>query len=102
MTEPTDPAARLSAAGRGRMPSMADVAALAGVSHQAVSRVLNSPEVVREQTAERVHAAITQLGFRRNLASPALVTRRSRLIGLATGNLSHFGPAAADCPRRSQ
>lgn len=80
-------------AGVTRAPSMADVAARAGVSHQTVSRVLNTPDQVRPETTARVLAAIEELGFRRNLAARALVTRRTRLIGLATGDLGHFGPS---------
>jgi hypothetical protein len=51
-----------------RRPSMIDVAALAGVSHQTVSRVLNTPSAVRPDTRERVEAAIKELGYRRTPA----------------------------------
>ena len=47
-------------------PSMADVAALAGVSHQTVSRVVNGSDAVRGDTRDRVLAAIEELGYRRN------------------------------------
>lgn len=40
---------------------MTDVAKLAGVSHQMVSRVLNEHPNVRERTRIRVQAAITEL-----------------------------------------
>ncbi|MCW2581269.1 MAG: LacI family transcriptional regulator [Klenkia sp.] len=43
---------------------MADVAALAGVSHQTVSRVLNEHPYVREETRERVLAAMAELDYR--------------------------------------
>jgi DNA-binding LacI/PurR family transcriptional regulator len=76
-----------------RAPSMADVAARAGVSHQTVSRVLNSPDVVRPDTRERVLSAITELGYRRNPAARALVTRRTRLIGVVNPGEARFGPA---------
>lgn len=39
-----------------RDPSMTDVARLAGVSHQTVSRVLDEHPDVREQTRMRVRA----------------------------------------------
>ena len=74
-------------------PSMADVAAVAGVSHQTVSRVLNNPETVRPDTRERVLVAIRALGYRRNPAARALVTRRTRLIGVIGPGEARFGPA---------
>jgi DNA-binding LacI/PurR family transcriptional regulator len=77
----------------GRPPSMADVAAVAAVSHQTVSRVLNSPELVRPATRERVEEAIRQLGYRRNTAARALVTQRTRLIGVVNPGEARFGPA---------
>lgn len=72
---------------------MADVAAIAGVSHQTVSRVLNRPEIVRPETRERVERAISELGFRRNAAARALATNRTRLIGILSHSASYFGPA---------
>src|SRR5690606_3745935 len=57
---------------QSRGPSMHDVAALAGVSHQTVSRVLNNFEGIRPETRERVLEAIDQLGYRRNLAARTL------------------------------
>lgn len=77
-----------------RRPSMADVAEAAGVSHQTVSRVLNSPEMVRPATRERVLAAIQRLGYRRNPAARALVTRETRLIGVVNPGEARFGPAS--------
>ncbi|MGV9711601.1 LacI family DNA-binding transcriptional regulator [Gordonia sp. NPDC003424] len=61
---------------------MRDVAATAGVSVGTVSNVLNSPDKVAPATVERVHAAITQLGFVRNDAARQLRAGRSRCIGL--------------------
>lgn len=78
---------------RERGPSMADVAALAGVSHQTVSRVLNGAPMVRPETRERVEAAIRTLGYRRNSAARLLVTNRSRRIGLISAHLALHGPS---------
>ena len=47
--------------GSAREPAMVDVARLAGVSHQTVSRVLNNHPNVRQETARRVRAAIAEL-----------------------------------------
>jgi DNA-binding LacI/PurR family transcriptional regulator len=74
---------------------MGDVAKLAGVSHQTVSRVLNVPGAVRPATRARVEQAIATLGYRRNTAARSLVTRRSETIGvLAFDNTTLYGPAS--------
>jgi DNA-binding LacI/PurR family transcriptional regulator len=73
---------------------MSDVAALAGVSHQTVSRVLNDHPSVRPETRERVQQAIADLGYRRNSAARALVTRRSGTLGVVTTADVHHGPTA--------
>jgi DNA-binding LacI/PurR family transcriptional regulator len=75
-------------------PRMADVAQIAGVSHQTVSRVLNDHPAVRPETRERVLAAITTLGYRRNSAARALVTKRSETIGVISFDTTLFGPAS--------
>uniref|UniRef100_UPI0028113331 LacI family DNA-binding transcriptional regulator n=1 Tax=Microbacterium sp. TaxID=51671 RepID=UPI0028113331 len=77
-----------------RPPSMADVAARAGVSHQTVSRVLNGHAYVKPDTRERVLAAIDDLGYRPNRAARALVTARTRTIGILVTNATFFGPAS--------
>ena len=46
-----------------QLPTVEDVAALAGVSRQTVSNVLNTPEIVRPATRERVQEAIARLGY---------------------------------------
>lgn len=73
---------------------MTDVARLAGVSHQTVSRVLNDHPNVREQTRLRVRAAITQLGYRPNKAARALATGRSQIIGIVAQNTTLYGPTS--------
>ncbi|QQQ73936.1 LacI family DNA-binding transcriptional regulator [Saccharothrix sp. 6-C] len=73
---------------------MADVARLAGVSHQTVSRVLNGHPYVQEQTRSRVQAAIDELGYRPNRAARALVTGRSQLIGVVAQNTTLCGPVS--------
>jgi DNA-binding LacI/PurR family transcriptional regulator len=80
--------------GSAREPAMVDVARLAGVSHQTVSRVLNNHPNVRLETARRVRAAIAELNYRPNRAARALVTGRSQLLGVVALNTSLFGPAS--------
>ncbi|GAB3480994.1 LacI family DNA-binding transcriptional regulator [Nocardiopsis coralliicola] len=76
-----------------RTPVMADVARLAGVSHQTVSRVLNGHPHVRGATRDRVHQAIDALGYRRNTSARALVTRRTGVLGVVAFDTDHYGPA---------
>lgn len=73
---------------------MNDVAELAGVSRQTVSRVLNDHPSVRLATRQRVLDAIEVLGYRRNLSARALVTHRSGVIGVITTSSAHVGPAS--------
>ena len=77
-----------------RPPSMQDVARLAGVSHQTVSRVLNNKDKVKDATRNRVLAAMGELGYRPNIAARALVTGRSRLLGVVSLDSTLFGPAS--------
>jgi DNA-binding LacI/PurR family transcriptional regulator len=73
---------------------MADVARLAGVSHQTVSRVINGSSSIRPATKARVEQAIAELGYRPNTAARALVTRRSGIIGIIGANIAHYGPSS--------
>jgi DNA-binding LacI/PurR family transcriptional regulator len=72
---------------------MADVARLAGVSHQTVSRVINGQTNLRPATRERVEEAIRQLGYRPNSAARALVTKRSATIGVIGSKSGFWGPS---------
>jgi DNA-binding LacI/PurR family transcriptional regulator len=74
--------------------SMIDVARGAGVSQKTVSRVVNGEPHVSPALRERVQREIDRLGFRPNESARALVTRRSRRIGIITTGTSYFGPAA--------
>ena len=79
---------------RARAATIFDVARLAGVSHQTVSRVLNDLPNVRPATRVRVEDAIKQLRYRPSPAARALVTRRSRTIGLITTGNPDYGPSS--------
>ena len=79
---------------KARTATIFDVARLAGVSHQTVSRVLNDQPNVREATRDRVQEAIRQLRYRPSTAARALVTRRSRTIGLITTGPPDYGPSS--------
>ncbi len=77
-----------------RRPGMQAVARRAGVSHQTVSRVVNSHPNVSPATRKLVLQAISELGYRRNTAARALVTARSGTIGIAMLGSSYFGPVS--------
>jgi DNA-binding LacI/PurR family transcriptional regulator len=79
----------------GRPPVMMDVARLAGVSHQTVSRVLNDHPSVRDETRRRVEEAIGQLDYRRNTVARALATHRTHTLGLVSVDAAQYGPEHA-------
>lgn len=74
---------------------MVDVARLAGVSQQTVSRVVNGHSNVAPEIRDRVEAAMSQLRYRRNSAARALATSRSMNLGVLSYALSVHGPALA-------
>ncbi|GAB7538293.1 LacI family DNA-binding transcriptional regulator [Burkholderia sp. 3C] len=66
-----------------------DVARAAGCSPSTVSRVLRTPDVVRDEVAQRVLAAVHKLGYTPNNAARALRSRRTRMIGAVLPTLEH-------------
>jgi DNA-binding LacI/PurR family transcriptional regulator len=65
-----------------QLPTVEDVARVANVSRQTVSNVLNSPDIVKAATRERVQDAIAQLGYRQNASARRLRTRKSATLGI--------------------
>ncbi|MBU3867533.1 LacI family DNA-binding transcriptional regulator [Streptomyces sp. 4503] len=86
--------AKRSADGGERAPGMADVARVAGVSAQTVSRVLSGHPNVQERTRAKVMAAVDQLGYRRNNAARVLSSGRSRAIGVVNLQTNFYSRAA--------
>ncbi|MGA4993211.1 LacI family DNA-binding transcriptional regulator [Nonomuraea bangladeshensis] len=73
-----------------RKPTMADVARHAGVSLKTVSRVVNQEPHVRASLQQRVQAAISALGYRRNEAAARLARGATMLtLGLVMENISN-------------
>jgi DNA-binding LacI/PurR family transcriptional regulator len=65
-----------------RPPSIIDVAAVANVSYQTVSRVLNGHPSVRPETRLAVLDAVEKLDYRPSNAARTLKTGRSRTLGV--------------------
>lgn len=63
-------------------PTLVSLANELGVSRQTVSNVINAPHLVRPETRARVQKAITESGYRPNVAAQALRNQRSRTIGM--------------------
>jgi DNA-binding LacI/PurR family transcriptional regulator len=79
---------------RPRAVVMADVARLAGVSLQTVSRVINDSPHVRVDTRDRVLEAMRKLDYTPNSVARALVTGRSRTLGVVSFDTTLYGPAS--------
>ncbi|BBH67959.1 LacI family transcriptional regulator [Actinoplanes sp. OR16] len=82
------------------MARIEDVAARAGVSVGTVSNVLNRPHAVAPKTRARVEAAITELGYLPNESARALVSGRSRTVGLVVPDVTN--PFFADLARGAE
>ncbi|SMX48986.1 LacI family DNA-binding transcriptional regulator [Ruegeria arenilitoris] len=73
------------------------VAQLAGVSQSAVSRVFTPGASVSKKTEEKVRKAAAELGYRPNVLARAMVSGKSRIIGLVVGYLdNYFYPEALE------
>jgi DNA-binding LacI/PurR family transcriptional regulator len=84
----------MSESGSARV-GVRDVARVAGVSAQTVSRVINDHPRIRDETRRRVQDAMVQLDYRVNNAARSLGTRRSRTLGVIVSDATLYGPAVA-------
>ncbi len=74
-----------------------DVARHAGVSQSAVSRFFTPGGSVSKKTAEKVKRAADELGYRPNVLARAMVSGKSRIIGLVVAYLeNYFYPEALE------
>ena len=81
---------------KGRVTSN-EVAKRAGVSRSAVSRVFTPGASASKRTAEKVRKAADELGYRPNVLARAMVSGRSRIIGLVVAYLDNqFYPDALE------
>lgn len=81
MEAPQEPPARAA--------TIVDVARVAGVSRQTVTRALNGLPDVSEATRQRVVAAAGELNYRPNRSAQSLVRGRSVTIGLLVEDLAN-------------
>ncbi|MFO1067284.1 MAG: LacI family DNA-binding transcriptional regulator [Geminicoccaceae bacterium] len=92
MTAPEPPAEgprrrRTAARSRGAGVRIAEVAKIAGVSTATVSRALAAPDLVAEETRQRVLEAVRSSGYTPNLAARTLRVARSRLVLVVIPNI---------------
>ncbi|HZF87871.1 LacI family DNA-binding transcriptional regulator [Streptomyces sp.] len=78
----------------GSRPVMDDVARLAGVSKQTVSRVLNDHPAVRAETRAAVAEAMRTLGYRPSRSARSLASGRTRMLGVISFDAARYGPAS--------
>jgi DNA-binding LacI/PurR family transcriptional regulator len=71
-------------------PTLRDVAALAGVSHQTVSRVVNRRPDVTLETRERVQTVIEQLGYRPHAIARSMARGQTYTLACLAPNLTDF------------
>lgn len=77
----------------GQRPTLADVAAEAGVSTVTVSRVVEDSTKVTQKTKDRVRAAMEHLGYFGNAAASSLVSGRFNSMGVVSANTADYGYA---------
>jgi DNA-binding LacI/PurR family transcriptional regulator len=75
---------------RHKRVTIEDVAALAGVSRQTVSRVLNDRDYVADETRACVLAAIEELDYRPNAVARSMVAGRTCTLGCISPNLTDY------------
>lgn len=72
-----------------RAPTLDDVARAAGLSSMTVSRALNTPQVVRPATLEKVLFAVKTTGYIPNALAGGLASRRSKLIAVVVPQINN-------------
>jgi len=85
----TVPRNKLSRRGRPGPVSIRDVAKRAGVSIATVSRAVNGISTVDPELARKVWQAIEEVGYLPNTQARALVSGRSRMLGLIVSEITN-------------
>ncbi|GAB4536679.1 MAG: LacI family DNA-binding transcriptional regulator [Anaerolineales bacterium] len=71
-------------------PTIRDVARLANVSHQTVSRVINGSDSVAPETRRGIEAAIRELGYRPNAIARSMARGETRTLACIAPNLTDY------------
>lgn len=74
---------------RHKRASSTDVARLAGVSQSAVSRAYTPGKAISPEMRAKVEAAAQELGYRPNMLARSLITRRTNMVAVMTGDISN-------------
>ena len=83
-------------AGRGKRPTIVDIAEAAGISKSTVSLVLQDSPLVKGPTRERVRQAMDKLGYVYNRSAAGLRSAKSDFVGVVIGDLTNpFFPELA-------
>jgi LacI family transcriptional regulator len=70
-----------------------EVASVAGVSTQTVSRVINERPDVSPETRKRVQEVIKELSYQPSALARSLISQRSHTLGVVIAGLRHIGPS---------
>jgi len=70
-----------------------EVASVAGVSTQTVSRVINERPDVSPETRKRVQEVINELRYQPSALARSLIRQRSHTLGVVTAGLCYIGPS---------
>ncbi len=80
--------------------TMDEVAKLAGVSRQTVSRAINGMNRISPSTRQRVMDAVEELGYRPSRLAKGMASKYTRTVGLVIGDITN--PAHAEITRGVQ
>ena len=71
------------------MPTIRDVAKLAGVAPITVSRVINNSDYVKQETRERVEAAVEELGYVPNTLGLSLRFKQTMTLAVLITDITN-------------
>ncbi len=74
---------------RTALPTLKDIARLAGVSPITASRAIHRPELVAEDTRLRVQQAVEQAGYVPNSLAGGLTSKQTRLVAAIVPSVAH-------------